>query len=101
MGIKFDKAEPGVWLSGAAHAAFLAAGLFAFTSSTFPPADEGIPVEVITDNQFSEITRGEKTAQEVKPDPRPRVDRVAETQEQRDPGDAEREITAPPAGCST
>jgi colicin import membrane protein len=94
--LKFDKAEPGVWVSGVAHAAVLAAGLLAFTSETFPPADEGIPVEVITDNQFSEITRGEKTAREVKPEVNPRVDRVAEVQEQRDPGEAQRDVPAPP-----
>src|SRR5919205_534264 len=53
--VRGDKREPGVWVSGAAHAVLLAAGLFAMTTSSFPPADEGIPVEVITDNQFSEI----------------------------------------------
>jgi colicin import membrane protein len=79
-----------------AHAAILGAGLLTLTSAAFPPADEGIPVEVITENQFSEITRGEKTAKEVKPDANPRVDRVAETQEQRDPGEAERDVPAPP-----
>ena len=92
MGLKFDKAEPGVWVSGVAHAAVLAAGIFAFTSESFPPADEGIPIEVITDNQFS----GEKTAKEVKPEVNPRVDRVAEVQEQRDPGEAPRDVPAPP-----
>ena len=45
---QFDRSKPGVWLSGAAHVAMLAAGLFAFTSTTYPEADEGIPVEVIT-----------------------------------------------------
>jgi colicin import membrane protein len=96
VGLKFDKVEPGLWLSGAAHAAILAAGLLAYSSSTFPEAQEGIPVEILTDNQFSEITRGEKTAQEVKPDPRPRVDRVAEREEQRNPGEAPRDVPAPP-----
>jgi colicin import membrane protein len=96
VGLKFDKAEPGVWVSGVAHAAVLAAGLFAMTTTSFPPADEGIPVEVITDNQFSEITRGEKTAKEVTANPNPRVDRVAEKQEQRDPGEAARDVPAPP-----
>jgi colicin import membrane protein len=96
VGLKFDKVEPGVWVSGAAHAAILAAGLFAMTTTSFPPADEGIPVEVITDNQFSEITRGEKTAKEVTPNTNPRVDRVAEAQEQRDPGEAKRDMPAPP-----
>ncbi|MDQ4135731.1 MAG: protein TolA, partial [Pseudomonadota bacterium] len=74
----FNRSEPGLWVSGAAHAAMLGAAIFAFSAPHFPEAQEGIPVEVITDNQFSEITRGEKTASEVKPDPNPRVDRVAE-----------------------
>ena len=51
-----------MWLSGAAHAALLVAGLVAFTTEKLPDATEGIPVEVITDNQLSEITRGETTA---------------------------------------
>ena len=92
--MKFN--EPGVWVSGAAHAAVLVASLVMFGSETFPPADEGIPVEVITDNQFSEITRGEKTATEVKPEANPRVDRVAEVQEQRDPGEPQRDVPSPP-----
>jgi len=94
--MKFDKVEPGVWVSGAVHAAIVAAGLLALPSSSFPEAQEGIPVEVITDNQFSEITRGEKTAKEVKPEANPRVDRIAEVREQRDPGEAQRHTPAPP-----
>lgn len=91
-----DNVEPGVWVSGAAHAAVLAAGLLALPSSTLPEAQEGIPVEILTDNQFSEMTRGEKTAREVKPEATPRVDRVAETQQQRDPGASQRDVPAPP-----
>ncbi len=97
MGLKFDKVEPGIWVSGAAHAAVLAASLLVLGSSTFPEAQEGIPVEILTDNQFSEITRGETSAKEVKPEqPNPRVDRVAEVQEKRDPGEAQRHVPAPP-----
>ena len=97
MGLKFDKVEPGIWVSGAAHAAVFAASLLVLGSSTFPEAQEGIPVEILTDNQFSEITRGETSAKEVKPEqPNPRVDRVAEVQEKRDPGEAQRHVPAPP-----
>jgi colicin import membrane protein len=95
--LKFNKVEPGIWVSGAAHAAVLAASLLVLGSSTFPEAQEGIPVEILTDNQFSEITRGETSAKEVKPEqPNPRVDRVAEVQEKRDPGEAQRHVQAPP-----
>ncbi len=96
MGLKFDRNEPGVWVSGAAHAALLVAGLFAFSSSQFPDAAEGIPVEIITDNQLSEITKGESNAEKPQPDPKPRVDRVAEKQEERDPGEAKRDAPSPP-----
>ena len=46
--------------------ALLAAAVFALVGGTrFPEAQEGIPVEVITDNQFSQITKGETSAKEV------------------------------------
>lgn len=91
------KAEPGLVVSGVAHAAMLAAGLFAFSSSApFPDAQEGIPVEVITDNQFSEITRGERNAEKPQPNAKPRAERVAERVEQRDPGEAKVDAPAPP-----
>lgn len=83
-------------MSGTAHAAVLAAGLFAFASQKLPDAEEGIPVEVVTDNQLSEITRGETRAKQVQPQPKPRVDRVAERPEERDPGEAKKDVPAPP-----
>ena len=36
------------------------------------------PVEVISASQLSQITKGEKTAREAKPDAKPRADKVAE-----------------------
>ena len=95
MALRFRRSEPGVWLSTAAHAGIVAAGLFAFTSEMLPEAQEGIPVEIVTDNQVSEITRGETTAKEVKAEAKPRVDRVAELEEKRDPGEAQRDAPAP------
>jgi colicin import membrane protein len=94
--LKFDRSEPGVWLSGALHAALVAGLVLGFASQSFPEADEGIPVEVITDSQFSEITRGETNAKEPQPDPKPRAERVAEVREERDPGEAKREVPNPP-----
>ncbi len=73
-----------------------AAMLTLSTVAEFPPAQEGIPVEIITDNQFSQITKGEKTAKEVQATPKPRADRVAEKIEQRDPGEDKRDAPAPP-----
>ena len=71
----FNRSEPGIWISGAAHAAMLGAAIFAFSSPTFPEAQEGIAVEVITDNQFSQITKGEETAKQVQATPKPRAPR--------------------------
>lgn len=96
MALKFNTSEPGFAVSGVAHAALLAAALFGLSSAKFPEAQEGIPVEIITDNQLSQITQGEKTAKEVQPTPKPRVDRVADVQQQRDPGEAQRDTPAPP-----
>ena len=94
--LKFNTSEPGFWVSGISHAALLAAGLFAYSASSFPEAQEGIPVEVITENQFSEITKGDTKAKDVQPDPKPRADRVADTVEDREPGEDKRDAPAPP-----
>lgn len=94
MALRFDR--PGLWVSGAAHAGILLAALVAFTSEKLPDADEGIPVEVITDNQLSEMTKGQIQAAKVLPDPKPRADRVAETRQERDPGEAKQDAPAPP-----
>jgi colicin import membrane protein len=96
VGLKFDRSEPGVWVSGALHAALLAGLVFGFASQSFPEAEEGIPVEVVTDAQLSEITRGETTAKQPLPEPKPRAERVAEMREERDPGEAKRDVPTPP-----
>ena len=95
--LTFNPSEPGFWVSGVAHVALLAAALLGLSiASEFPEAQEGIPVEVITDNQFSQITKGETTAKTVLPNPKPRADRVADKTEQRDPGEDKRDAPAPP-----
>jgi colicin import membrane protein len=93
---KFNSSEPGIWVSSISHVALLVAGVVAYSAPTFPEAEEGIPVEVITDNQFSQITKGETDAKQVQPTPKPRVDRVADKAEQRDPGEDKRDAPAPP-----
>jgi colicin import membrane protein len=94
--VKLDTSEPGYWISGVGHVALLAGALFAYSTATFPEAEEGIPVEIITDNQFSQITKGETNAKQVQPTPKPRADRVADTAQQRDPGEDKRDAPAPP-----
>ncbi|MDB5544198.1 MAG: TolA protein [Hyphomicrobiales bacterium] len=81
--MKFSVSEPGVVVSAAAHAALLLATLVAFSDAPkFQEAQESVPVEVITNEQFNQIMRGEKTAKETKPLP-PRADKVADVTETR------------------
>jgi colicin import membrane protein len=94
--LTFNTSEPGFWVSGVAHAALIGAALFALSAQTFPEAQEGIPVEIITDNQLSQITKGMTDAKQVQPTPKPRADRVADKVEQRDPGEDKRDAPAPP-----
>ncbi len=93
--LKFNTSEPGFWISGVAHASLLAAAMIGLSSvAEFPEAQEGIPVEIITDNQLSQITKGETNAKAVQP--KPRAERVADKTEQKDPGEDKRDAPAPP-----
>lgn len=95
--MRFEWSEPGVWVSSFGHVAMLVAGLVAFSGTpTFEPADEAIAVEIITDSQISQVTRGEKTAPIVQPTPRPRAERVAEKVELKEAGEAKTDTPAPP-----
>lgn len=95
--LKFNPSEPGFWISSVAHGALLVAAVVGLsTVSTFPEAEEGIPVEVITENQLSQITKGETTAKQAIENPKPRADRIADKVEQRDPGEDKRDAPAPP-----
>ncbi len=97
--LKFNPSEPGFWVSGVVARALILGGRHADALDgcrISADAQEGIPVEIITDNQFSQITKGEKTAKEVQATPKPRADRVADKIEQRDPGEDKRDAPAPP-----
>lgn len=91
----FNRNEPGLYISGIGHVAFLVAGLVA-VSGPPPAGEEAIAVEVISESQLTQITQGEKTAKDVAPIPKPRAERVAEVQELKDPGEAKRDTPAPP-----
>lgn len=88
--------QPGGMLSAAGHAVLLVASVYAFHSAKpFNPAEEAIAVDVVSDSQFSEMMKGEAKADK-KPEPQRRVDRVAETREDKDPGEAKRDVPTPP-----
>lgn len=89
--------EPGFFASGLGHAALLVAGLASlWWPNAFPPAEEGVPVEIITEQQFNEITKGDKAAKEAAAVPKPRVDRIAEVKRDNDPGEAKQDVAAKP-----
>jgi colicin import membrane protein len=92
----FDRKEPGVWISAGTHVALLAFALFSVAAPALPEAQEGVPVEVITENQFSEITKGERQADKPMPNAQPRADRQAEKVEDREPENAKTDAPTAP-----
>ena len=96
--MQFSRKEPGLIVSAAAHATLLAATLIAFNSAaTFPDVQESIPVEMISDQAFSQIAKGEKTAKDVKPVQK--ADRIAERQEVKPTpplNEAKKDVPLPP-----
>jgi colicin import membrane protein len=72
--------KPGFIASSAAHAALLALALLSFSGNPkFEDAPETIPIELVSNTDFNQIMRGDKTAKEVKP--LQRADKVADTVE--------------------
>ena len=96
MALTFDRSEPGFWLSAGVHVALLTLALVGISAEALPEAQEGVPVEVITENQFSEITKGERNAEKPLSDAKPRADRKAETFEEREPDNAKVDAPAAP-----
>ncbi|MCP8939809.1 cell envelope integrity protein TolA [Alsobacter sp. SYSU M60028] len=92
--MKFDRSQPGFLVSGVAHFALLAATLVAFSSTAkFEDAQESLAVEIVTADELNQITKGERDAKTPKPDPKPRVDKVADVQETKpNSQDAKRDV---------
>jgi colicin import membrane protein len=95
---KFNPREPGVVVSAGAHVALLAATLIVFADTRkFEDVAEATPVEVISDSQFSQITKGEKTAKQVQPKQKAeKVADVAETKPTPPIAEAKRDVPTPP-----
>jgi colicin import membrane protein len=95
---KVNLREPGVVVSAAAHVALLAATLIAFADTkTFEDVPEATPVEIMSDSQFSQITKGEKTAKEVQPKQKAeKVADVTETKPTPPIAEAKRDVPTPP-----
>lgn len=90
----------GLVISAAVHAAVLVGTLVAFSEArTFEDAQESIPVEIVTDSEVNQIMRGERDAEKVEEKPAPRVDTIAETEQQKPQPptpDARRDVPTPP-----
>ena len=96
MSFHVSKEEPGFILSGVVHVAILVIGLLGLADAKkFDDAQESLAVEVITESQLKQITKGEKTAKEVLPDAKLRVDKIAPIQKQDEPAEKKPEIAAP------
>jgi colicin import membrane protein len=90
--------NPGFAVSGGVHVGLLALALFSLSHSPhFDDAQESVPVEILSAQQFSQIMKGEKTAAQVMP--RQRAEKLAELEElkpQRSPSDTPKDVPAPP-----
>jgi colicin import membrane protein len=90
--------NPGFAVSGGVHIGVLALALFSLSRSPqFDEAQESVPVEIFSAQQFNQIMKGEKTAAEVKP--RQRAEKIAELAElnpQPSPSDAPKNVSSPP-----
>ncbi len=87
----------GYAVSGALHVALLVAALLSFSQTRkFEDAQESVPVEMVSNQQFNEVMKGDKTAKALKP----RVDKVApvtETKPLPPVAEAKRDIPIPPS----
>src|SRR3984893_19450670 len=90
--------NPGFAVSGAVHIGLLALALFSLSQSPqFDEAQESVPVEIFSAQQFNQIMKGEKTAAQVKPHQRAeKIAEFAELNPQPSPSDAPKDVSAPP-----
>ena len=97
--MKIDWSEPGLPLSVTAHAVVLVASLIGLSSARpFADGEETLPVEIITADQFNAMTKGERTAKDVQPTPKPRIDKVAEIEQLKPTqGTDQTDVPTPPA----
>lgn len=92
-----DWRQPGGVVSAGAHVVLLVVGLGLFSGAKpLQKAEEASPVDVVSEQQFNEIMKGEQKG-EKKPEPQQRADRAAELKKENDPGQAKKDVpTEPP-----
>ena len=93
--MKLNRSEPGIVVSGGVHLALLLVTLVAFSDAPkLEEPQESVPVEILTDQQFNQITKGEKTAKEVKPTPT-KAEKIAEIEENKPTPTTEAKVDVP------
>ena len=94
--IRVSREEPGFVLSAVTHVALLVVAVLGLADAkTFEDAQESVSVEMISEAEMKQLTQGEKTAKQVIPDAKLRVDKVAPQIKQDDPGEKKQELAAP------
>jgi len=90
--------NPGFAVSGGVHIGLLALALFSLSlSPQFDGAQESVPIEILSAQQFNQIMKGEKTAAQVKPSQRAeKFAELAELNPQPSPSDAPKTVSASP-----
>ncbi|MEJ0093349.1 MAG: cell envelope biogenesis protein TolA [Methylocella sp.] len=91
--------NPGTAISGGAHVVLLLAALISFSRAPrFDDASESVPVEMVSDQEFNQIMKGEKTAQQ-KAKPQQRVEKLADLAETKPVSplpEAKTDVATPP-----
>jgi colicin import membrane protein len=96
--VKLSTSEPGMVMSALGHATFLVVGLLAFSSpAPLPENEEAIAVEVVDPSALNQVTRGERQAEKVEPQPVQRAERQSETVERKEAGEDRQDAPAPPS----
>ncbi len=89
--MKIDISRPGFALSALGHGSLLAALVVPLWWLSSPPADdampEAVPIETISQTDFNQIMKGEKSSKDVTKTPTTKADKIAQADEQH---------TAPP-----
>ena len=96
--MRFKSSEPGLAVSTGAHVALLVLALASFSNAPkLTDATEATPVDLITESQFNEVTKGVRDAKE--PTSKPLVDKqadVVETKPRPVVNEAKVDIPTPP-----
>ncbi len=93
----FSRSDPGLPISAALHVGLLAALLISFARAPkFDDAMETISVDVVSDSQINQVSKGEKSAKIAPPALRAEKAQKTETRPEPPTHEAKRDIPAPP-----